>query len=281
MVKIDFNNIEAEYRAKHPPDFITHLNYVPCLNEISEGLSVKCKLRLKNKFEKSNYLAKKVTLIELTHKSLNEEHKTILKNPDYAEVCVPWIAVKAYYLLFNLFLIKKYLLSGRDSSFNSSHEGILKDLKRFIREKQLCFNKDLFNCVYKTSHIFNFNFESGYNIKLSDVELEDRFYQVLKKLSNYKLEEFKRKKVIKNFRKKEPEARDNFIKDSDINICEFFYWYRIKSNYRDLEFLDKDISSEQFSSFYENYFSLTKNFYDAFKDLINDLSQKRFRKKIL
>ncbi len=64
-------------------------------------------------------------------------------------------------------------------------------------------------------------------------------------------------------------------------MCEFFYWYRIKSNYRDLEFLDKDIDDKQFRNFYKNYFELTISFYEALKKLINVLSKIRLDKEIL
>lgn len=176
----------------------------------------------------------------------------------------------------------KYLLTGSDSSFNSSHGGILKDLKVFVRKKDLYFSNDFFNKIYSAADIYSFKFESGYNVKLVNVDLETRFHEVLRKLLTYKLEEFQRKEKIKNFRKKTArEARDDFLKKSDTNICEFFYWYRIKANYRDLEFLDKDISSEQFSDFYENYFNLTTNFCKALKVLIRVLAKKRLGKEIL
>jgi len=64
-------------------------------------------------------------------------------------------------------------------------------------------------------------------------------------------------------------------------MYEFFYWYRIKSNYRDLEFLDKDIDDGQFKDFYKNYFKLTISFYEALKKMINNLSKMRLSKEIL
>ena len=66
-----------------------------------------------------------------------------------------------------------------------------------------------------------------------------------------------------------------------MNLCEFFYWYRIKANYRDLEFLNKDISGYKFSEFYRNYFELTLTFFNTFKNLINALAKIRLGKIIL
>jgi len=279
-----FNTIKStsNYEANHPPDFMTHLNYVSCSNSITEGLSVDCNVNLKQKVSESKNLAKKLNLIKLTWDSLNKEFEIILKNPDYAELCVPWVAVKAYYLLFNLLLIIKYLLTSSESSFISSHDRILKDMKEFIKKGDLCFNKSLVNNIYKAMEVQNFKFKSGDNIRTSTVDLEIRFQQILKKLLMYKIEDFQRKNNIKTFRKKkDKEAKNDFLKNSDINICEFFYWYRIKANYRDLEFLDKDISSDQFMDFYKKYFELTGNFYKAFSELINVLSTKRLGRKII
>lgn len=271
-----------DYKSQYPPDFITHLNYVSCLNEISKGLSIDCKINFKKRLKHDNQLAKKLTLIELTRKNLEEEYKVISANPDYAEICVPWVSVKAYYLLFNLLLIIKYLLSGDSTSFISSHDRMLKDLKEYIKKETLYFNKDLVNEIHKARDIQKINFVSGYNVKTTGVNLNQRFQQILKKLLTYKIEDFQRKNHITNFRKKKArEERDKFIEASDINICEFFYWYRIKANYRDLEFLDKNIDSNQFKDFYENYYGITMNFYKALKTLINELSEKRLGKEIL
>lgn len=271
-----------DYKSQYPPDFITHLNYVSCLNEISKGLGINCNINFKKRVKHDNQLVKKLTLIELTRKNIEEEYKVILANPDYAEICVPWIAVKAYYLLFNLLLILKYLLNGDNTSFISSHERMLKDFKEYIKKKALCFNKDLINGVYEARDIQKIRFVSGCNVKTTDVDLNQRFQQVLKKLLAYKIEDFQRKNKIANFRKKkDKEERDKFIDSTNINICEFFYWYRVKANYRDLEFLDKNIGSNQFKDFYENYFGLTMNFYRALKKLINEVSGKRLGKEIL
>lgn len=281
-MKIDLKKMEEEYTKQHPPDFITHLNYVSCLNSLSKGLNLKSNFKSKNKIKESKNIKKKLNLIKLIKKNLEEEHRIILKNPDFSEISVPWIAVKAYYLLFNLFLIIRYLFSGDETSFNSPHYLILKDIKRYIREGKINFNKEIFNRIYGCLEIHSFKIIPGYNIRFIDVDEKRRFNQILKKLLLYKIEDLKRRRKIGDFRKrKNREILGEFMRTSDLNICEFFYWYRIKSNYRDLKFLDKDISSNQFSEFYKNYFELTFNFYKAFENLVNDLAERRLGKEIL
>ena len=122
----------------------------------------------------------------------------------------------------------------------------------------------------------------GANLRVVNINLNERIVQILKKLIDYKIENFQRKEGIRNFRsKKNIEKNKEFLEKDTVDIFEFFYWYRIKSNYRDLEFLDKDISDRQFCDFYRNYFELTSKFYTALKELINDLSRKRLSKEIL
>ena len=272
-----------EYKRGHPPDFMTHFNYVKCLKTISNGLSVECRLDIKNEIQNEDTnLKKKVNLIKIIKRSLNEEYKTIEQNPAFAEVCVPWIAVKSYYLIFNLLVVLEYLISAQESSFNISHDGLLKKFKKHLENHEVVFNNEVFNTIFQCSRIINSKVKPGSNLKIVNIDLEERVLQVFKKLISYKIEDFQRKEKFKNFRsQKAREEKKKFLENNSINICEFFYWYRIKSNYRDLEFLDKDIDDRQFADFYKNYFELTLSFYEPLKKMINTLSKTRLAKEIL
>lgn len=265
-----------QYATENPPDFITHLNYVSFVNELSKDLTITCKRSIAKAIPNIPILDKKVNLIKLTLKGIDGEYKIILENPEYAIVCVSWISVKAYYLLYNLCLILKYLMTGNKSSFNSSHLTMLEDFKDYVSRGELEFNKSEFNKFYPCREIVNWKSKSGSNIKFIGVDAEERFLQIIKKLTSYSLEEFKRSKNIKSFRSKEAKkVLNNFLDSKKISICEFFYWYRIKANYRDLEYLNKDIRDDKFRSFYCSYYELTKNFYKAFRELINNIAKVR------
>ena len=109
-----------------------------------------------------------------------------------------------------------------------------------------------------------------------------RIKGILKKLCLYKFQSYCRERKIREFRtNKDKEKRKWFFDNNKISLFEFFYWYRIKTNYRDLSFLDQEIHSREIVQFYENYYLLTMNFYVALKDLINELSKKRLGEKIL
>lgn len=263
-------------------DFLTHLNYVECLNVLSDGIKLECKRRIRAKNVSRRKLSKKTNLIKLTKKSLNAEYTIIRNNPEFAEVCVPWVAVKAYYLLLNMFLILEYLITNDESAFNIGHATLFKTLKKYLGDETLVFSNNLINKVYNVSEVLNFKFPAGYNIKTTNVNIETRFHQMLKKLVDYRLDDMLRRYRFKDWRKKKAKKiKAQYIGHSDVNACEFFYWYRIKSNYRDLEFLDKDISGEQFKSFYANYYLLTMNFYKALKNTINNLSRVRLSEEII
>lgn len=270
--------IESLNKKENLANFKTHLHYISCLNELTKGLTIKYKNNLKKELLESENLFKKIRLIKLIKRNLEEEYKLILKNPGFAEICSPWIAVKSYYLFFNLLLILEYLTSGSDRSFFSSHSGILENLKRDIKNKKLEFNKIQLNKIYQGRSALKWKASPYANLKTVNLNIQERFFQIIKKLMLYHKEDFKRMKKLKTLNCK---IGKDFLDKSNVNICEFFYWYRIKSNYRDLEFLDKDIGDDKFTKFYKNYFELTFNFYKAFQVLINKLSKTRLNKKVL
>ena len=85
-----------------------------------------------------------------------------------------------------------------------------------------------------------------------------------------------REERIEDFKKKlSKQKRDKFFELESVLAYEFFYWYRIKANYRDLEFLNQEIGVSDFYSFYKNYYELTNSFYNAFVNLINKLAKER------
>lgn len=270
------------YALENPPDFITHLNYVSFLNTLSENLELSYIPNVKNHIRKPVVLDKKINLIKLTLEGLEIENKMILDNSEYAIVCVSWVSVKAYYLLYNMCLILKYLITGNELAFNSTHYGILKDFKGYISRGELIFNQEKFNKLYSCGEALKWKSRSGANIKIIAVDDEERFLQVIKKLALYSTQEFKRSQKLLSVRsKKNKDIYKNFLAKTQISICEFFYWYRIKANYRDLEYLNKDISEDKFLNFYCNYYDLMQHFYNAFKIVINKLSLVRLDEEIL
>jgi hypothetical protein len=263
-------------------DFITHFNYIDFLNNLSKGVSISRNLTIEKRILDIPIINKKVNLVKLTLKGIEVEHKIIIKEEAYAVVCVSWISVKAYYLLYNLCLILKYLVTGNKTAFNSSHLGMLKDFKGYISRNELVFSVSEFNQLHSCKRILSWKSRSGSNIRSKGVDNNERLLQIIKKLANYSLEEFKRTNNIKSFRsKKDKLLFNNRFANEQISICGFFYWYRIKANYRDLEYLNKNIGDDKFRNFYDSYYELTVNFYKAFKVLINDIAKIRLGRELL
>lgn len=270
------------HKTLQPPDFQTHLNYIQCLESMSEGLSVSCNITSKNIIGESKNLKNKLTLVKLTYKSLKYEMTIIDSNNEFAEVCVPWVAVKTYYMLFNMMLILVYLTCGREDTFNLTHDKTINIIKGHIKNNNLRFSNNDFNINYNCAKVHNFKFTAGYNVKYSGYEISTRYAQLMKKLCKYKIESYKRSQRIKDFKKKTNRAGLKvYLENNDINVIDFFYLYRLKANYRDLEFLDKEINAIQYREFYKSYYNLTIAFYNAFKHCINDMSIKRLGKRII
>jgi len=266
-----------------PPDFRTHANYIEAMCGISNGLSATFQHNLQIKIVKSGTLSKKLGLIRLTLDSIDGEYAAISKNSEYAQLCVSWISVKAYYLLFNMCLVLEYLIGGNDNAFHCTHKKVLDSIKNRIKNSEIVFSNKEFNATHSANAVSNIKIKTGSNIKLVNYDSQERLSQILKKLVEYQLEDFQKNSRIKDFRSKvNREKRALFLNVAEVSLFEFFYWYRIKANYRDLEFLSHDIISDSdFATFYINYYSLTKSFYKCFKDLINNLAMIRLKEIII
>ncbi|MGA2130227.1 MAG: hypothetical protein ABSG05_01260 [Candidatus Pacearchaeota archaeon] len=265
-----------------PPDFRTHLNYVTFMKDLSEELTAKLN---KDIVTKSNFskkaLAKKINLIKIIKESLEEEYKKALKEKDFAKVCSMWIPVKSYYLIFNLLLVTCALFNNDENNLNFPHHKTISNFRNMLKNKDILFSKAGFNMVESCEEAINFISKSGDTLRLS-VDEQTRINSILKKLCKYKFEDFCRYTGLKHFQTKiDRKKKEGFFKNSEISLFEFFYWYRIKTNYRDLDFLNQEIYSGEIIEFYQNYYFLTMNFYNSLKNLINELSKKRLGESIL
>lgn len=265
-----------------PPEFRTHANYVKFLRGLAENLTCKCTINIKKSIKKHKDLEKKVTLAKLTLESIEGEYNRIQKSKEYAQVCAPWISVKAYYLLFYLLVILDYLITSSEFSLWITHGVIHKNIKSYIEKGELFFNKKVFNINFKCSDIMQFKVTPGSHLITSGFNRMERLKSVLKKLHFYKLDDLKRDEKLSNFRSKKARTlRDNFLKANSINLLEFFYLYRVKANYRDLEFLKHNINDEEFAEYYSDHYYLSLSIYKCFRQTINDLANLRFGKSII
>src|SRR5258706_1149167 len=265
-----------------PPDFLTHKHYLDCLSGLSSGLSLTYHKNVRSKITFSKTLSKKTGLIKLTKLSLDSEDRQITGTPDFSQVCVSWVSVKSYYLLFNMILVLKYLITGEEIAFNTTHRNLLKEFTAYIKSVELVFSVQPFNDVRQAVNIAKWKATSGANIRSTSFNLDERLSQIFKKLYDYDIEEFKRTQKIINIRRKSDKQKVLvYITGLEVSLIAFFYWYRIKANYRDLEFIDNGANTNQLANYYHSYYRLTTAFYEALKALINKLAMIRFGRNII
>lgn len=259
-----------------PKDFTTHNNYIRLLNQVCRGISISHNIAFTDKLFRTKAFDKKLHLAKLSFENIRGEYKIIEQSEDYAELCVSWLPVKSYYLIYNLFCLTKYLISGDVADLTCSHNKAQSFFKNALSNGSLSTSSTVVNRSFTCQEILSYKVKAGANLVLRNPNSTDRFYQLLKKLLTYKLDEFKRNKGIKDFRGNRNRYYQKFISENTVNAVEFFYLYRIKSNYRDLEFISGDLTTEDYKDFYTSFFETTMSFYDAFRNLINGLARSRF-----
>lgn len=260
------------------PEFVTHSNYVSSLSGFATNLNVNIVSSSNSVLHEPAALRKKIKLIQLTHKNLIEEMRSIESTIEYSQVCVSWLPVKSYYLYFNLLLTLHYLITGNDDCFNLDHKKLHQKQNELLRSGAIAFSEARFNKLYSGNEIISWQIPAASNLIRGAVDLAIRNKQIIKKLYEYKRQDYKK---IKGIKRLAGQAKIDFNNSVCLSLSDFFYIYRIKANYRDMEFIDMGVPAIDFYKFYKDYFSLTMNYYDSLKNAINSLSTQRLGRDIL
>jgi len=260
-------------------DFVTHKNYISHLNLISSNLQMQCLSKVSVRFSKIKTVDQKVNLVNLTLINLKEEYKNIKQFPDYAVVCVSWIPIKSYYLIYNLAILLEYFITSSEAYLLTiNHSKIWEEFKNLLSSNKIRFNKNKFNEVFASTTAASWKIPQYENVKVNNYNEVHRERGILRKILDYKIDDFKRLEKIKRLG---GEKRKIYMKSTTLNMCEFFYWYRTKASYRDMQFVNRPVPVTDFKEFYENYYSFTLNFYTALKKCVNELSLLRYGLVIL
>lgn len=255
--------------------FLTHYNYAECLNCLVNKCSVKCNLNLNKKG--LPLLRSKQNLIDLTKRSLEEEHKIVEIDKDYSYASTSWLPIKSYYLLFNQMLTIEYIILADKKAFNLTHKKCIERFTKRLENKEIEFNDlSIINKVYDKG-IFNCHDIPGANLS-KKISHDRMFVLAMHKIADYKLEEWRRVKKIESFRKKEnKKKKEEFLNKFRLSVFEFPYYMRIKANYRDFAFIDA-VSSKETALYFNSYYSLTIGFYNRLKELEKQLLMMRSSK---
>src|SRR3989338_7092176 len=117
-----FQNI-TEHQA-----YDTHFNYIKCLCSLTKGTT----LQYTGSLRKASLpdIDEKKNLIDLTKKSLTDEHKIVGIDRDYSYASTSWLPIKAYYLIFNILLTIEYIIKIQKSAFSRGHHPCVEEFTR-------------------------------------------------------------------------------------------------------------------------------------------------------
>jgi hypothetical protein len=256
----------------------THYNYVRCIANQYNGLVLSTTLNpvaalplLKvERFEK---------LAMLTSKGINSELDACKLDHDYAQVVAAWFPVKCYYRLYYLESVLVYLLNGNSTGFShGGHTKVRKAISSLINNRELIFSNFELSIQSTISMIQSHIIPSGSNLSPMYYANPDCIRSVRKKVSEYVEYHWKTGKGIKKYSTNTNRlSRDNFRSTNTVNLTDYFYWMRIKVNYRDVDFLDfsKAITSDDAYNYIRQFAAAHESYAHAIEGLITDLKKSR------
>jgi hypothetical protein len=112
--------------------FVTHRNYTECLAPFLDGVSLEYTRHLVR--APLPLLNRKLNLIGLTKKSLEDEKRIVDQYKDYSYASTSWLPVKGYYLLFNLMLTIEYIINPHHNVFVQSHAHCMRAFTRRLKD---------------------------------------------------------------------------------------------------------------------------------------------------
>jgi hypothetical protein len=277
MPKFDLESLEDVISADQIAesverlDYDVHFKYVSRIGVLSKGLSISHRLKPAVSADAIKDLDRKLRIIERTNRLLEEQIECIRDDAEYAHACVGWLPAQAYYNLYHLLAIIEFILTGKKQHLRISHNSCLRGLVQRLADNSVWFSCPLFNNVWDKT-ILKFKSISGE--VLSHGITDDRLISlIMKKVANDRLLDFKSKKAL-DLRKGKHKDQYNGEKNSlKLTIVDFFYSMRIRTNYRDMSFLD-DLDTRRTRDYFIQYHDTANNFYECLNDFKNDLVAK-------
>lgn len=219
--------------------FRTHLNYIKCI----ERLFSSCELtatRVGTVKRIDNEISRFRKLYKVTLKSIKKDIEFAREDSEFAVIVAPWFPVKCYYSLYYLESILVHLINGSNAGFaKGGHTQIRRQIYDLVAHNFIIFSQPELNSLYLLKDISNLpSIRSGQNTCHDFWQKKECLDSVAKKLLDYKLHD---KIIEKNWdlrRKKHRDEKEQYINKKQLMLIDFFYWYRIKANYRDLDYID-------------------------------------------
>ncbi|MFY9287176.1 MAG: hypothetical protein WAO98_01615 [Alphaproteobacteria bacterium] len=238
--------------------FRTHLNYIKCIEKLlltSKFFAKQIGSPIKSEFGIRRF--KKLN--KITVKSIERDIELAREDPEFGMIIAPWFPVKCYYALYYFESILINLIDGDMAGFrHGGHGAVRKKICNLVSTKNIYFDEATLDMVYSLSRISSMPpINPGQNTKnsyWSEVQCGD---SVAKKLFDYKLYDRKINKKWNLYSPKDRAEKKDFIKTERLMLIDFFYWYRIKANYRDFDYIDFEngITPAETLQYLESYFN--------------------------
>lgn len=238
--------------------FRTHLNYLKCLDSLLSNTELLV-APIKKIQPPNKDLIRFQKLDGLTNISIKKDIQLSQKEQEFALIAAPWFSVKCYYSLYYLESVLIYLIDGSNVGFTKTgHGAVRKKIQSLIISRSILFNNPDINRIYKLEEIKSFtSISSGKNAKWNYWQDKECTNSIAKKLMEYKLYDAKLGHKWNLRLKKFQEEQNQFISIEKITLLDFFFWYRIKANYRDLDFIDfeNETSIQSVKTYIEIYYN--------------------------
>jgi len=238
--------------------FQTHLNYAKRLDLLLTGCEASITPAGAVRIHKPS-IERFAKLHKLTRKSIEKDIELAREDPAFAVIAAPWFPVKCYYALYYLESILTHFIDGTLIGFTrGGHKGIRTKMATHLGNGMVVFNSPDLNRVPSLQEVQALPaIISGRNARAGFWRETECTDCVLKKMTEYRLHDAKADgkwdlRTIAGRAK-----RDEFTTGKQIACLDFFYWYRIKANYRDLDYIDFEngIAAAEVLEYVEAFYS--------------------------
>lgn len=260
--------------------FKTHLNYIQCMRRLTNGLQINVHVKTQSRLD-TERIHKFERLNSVTRDNIQAEINACDKERAYSQIAAPWIPVKCYYRLYYLESILCFLVNESKVGFgHGGHTGVRKNLQKLLKMGQISVSQNcsVLSNVDSCANALLFRAVPGANLRPDYHGLEDCEKSLRKKLANYIEADWKHKKNISNYKSnKAQDKRNTLYLPSEFGLLDFYYWMRIKANYRDVDFLDydNDISEDDAYAYLSHYLAAYEQYAQALESSILQLKGKR------
>lgn len=248
--------------------FRTHLNYIRRMNYLLNDSTITVSFHGDPHVDE-NAVARFRSLYSVTDRSIEMDVDLARENHSFAIVAAPWFSVKCYYALYYLESILVHRMDGSMAGFsNGGHTRVRRKMSDHLQQGSVLFSTDQLSEVRTLEECRNApTIGPGQNARTNFWQQNACTDSMLKKLSEYKLHDAKRSRRWNLRTRAHQTERDEFIARERVTAIDFFYWYRIKANYRDLDYIDFEngIPTDEVVSYMESYYGA----YSSYRSLLS------------